>query len=837
ETESDPLGNTRRTTYDVAGRVYQVLTPLGYPSTHTYDGRGRLTRWVDAENFSWRYQYDGVGNITNIVDALEGNYAMVYSNRNERILERNQDGKEWRYTYDPLLRLDTQTDPNAVTRALSYDPGGRLTNVVFSTGRVNSLAYDQNDNPTNLTRIQNGVPMVFNLAYDAMGRVTNQTAATSLQTVRYLRDKLGRVSTLVYPNGKPLDQGFDALGRLTNQVFRFSPSKSLTNTYEYDVADRLTRRTYPNGVLQTNGFDNAGRITNLTYASTASSQPSPMAVALTYAYDRNGNKTEFTEKGTLDWQLPPLTDETARYTPSGRLIDRTITTNSTPTGGPITLTYRYDESGNMTNATGGGHSYSLTYDEDNRVMTVRSQRTGEPEKTIANRYDALGRRIQRTLDGSSTAMYTLDLSGSMERILFELRDGAQTYYVHGPDLCYRVNGDESVTCFHADAMANVIATTDATGSLLTQYAYTPYGRLLGSTNFQSQISNPYLFVGSQGVMEELPGLYFMRARYYLADAGVFLSTDPVKHVGPGWKPEAYQYSRANPFSFIDASGEIPHVVLAMGIGTVANALLEIGTQVAANAVEGRDVFDFGNYDGARIAGAAVRGALSGLAVSTGGLGAAAIRGVASAAGEATTQFLSGEPVDLGAVAGSAFSGFVSGGLNVGNNGLRLYTGAVRGRLPLHLNAILFGSHTRNLLLNQVGWDAASDLIAAGVNRLQDSLSSAHAPQASSEGSGSRPGTVAMNSPATAVYADVRNAEQSQQPKLTVNGPGSTASATGIDVGIGGQSTKGSVKESAFTQVVSNIAKSTYQGLKATVKNAVSAMGNFFGGLFGGKSAP
>ena len=55
-------------------------------------------------------------------------------------------------------------------------------------------------------------------------------------------------------------------------------------------------------------------------------------------------------------------------------------------------------------------------------------------------------------------------------------------------------------------------------------------------------------------MEEIPGLYFMRARYYSADAGVFLSTDPVKNIGPGWKPTAYNYADNNPFSSTDPTG-------------------------------------------------------------------------------------------------------------------------------------------------------------------------------------------------------------------------------------------------------------------------------------------
>ena len=46
----------------------------------------------------------------------------------------------------------------------------------------------------------------------------------------------------------------------------------------------------------------------------------------------------------------------------------------------------------------------------------------------------------------------------------------------------------------------------------------------------------------------------MRARYYLADPGVFLADDPVKNIGPGWKPIAYGYALGNPSTYTDPQG-------------------------------------------------------------------------------------------------------------------------------------------------------------------------------------------------------------------------------------------------------------------------------------------
>ena len=554
--ESDPLGNTRRTTFDSAGRVSQVLTPNGYPSTHTYDGRGRLTQWVDAEKFPWLYDYDPVGNITNITDALFGHYVMTYGNRNERLSELNQDGKLWTYAYDPLLRLTRQTDPNGTTRTPSYDAAGRVLSVGFNTGRTNSFNYDANNNPTNISRLYQGNTTATRLAYDVLDRATNQVDAL-FQSVGYAYDAIGRMTNLVYPGisgPRPLAHRYDALGRLTNQV----DWANRPMNYAYDRAGRLVSRTYPNGVVQTNTFDTAGRLTSLSYLTNSTAM-----IALTYAYDRNGNKSFMGEKGTFAWPQPTLTDDKSRFTPAGRLIDRQVeTSTANPPTNSYTWTYRYDASGNLTNATGGGQAYTLAYDEDNRTTSIAWD-NGLTAKTIANRYDALGRRISRTADGAATG-YVLSLVGGMERILCDLNpDSTFTYYVHGPDLAYKEAADGTVTYYHADAQANIISLTGANAATVAQYAYTPYGRSLGSTNTLPAItSQPFNFVGSQGVMEELPGLYFMRARYYSADAGVFISTDPVKKIGSGWKPMAYAYANGNSIVNSDPKGEEALTIMA-----------------------------------------------------------------------------------------------------------------------------------------------------------------------------------------------------------------------------------------------------------------------------------
>ena len=542
--ETDPQGNTRQTTYDPAGRIQRITSPNGFPSTHEYDGRGRLAKWTDPEQFVWRYDYDGNANITNITDALNGHYVMAYGSRNERQSELNQDAKQWLYTYDVLLRLKTQQDPNGTLRTRNYDPAGRVTSLSLNTGREDSYSLDDNDNPRVISRRLHGVGMATtSFTYDSLDRVTHVVDPNGF-ALDYGFDALSRIVTRTYPGNHVLTNRYDTIGRLTNQVDWAGRQLQ----YTYDRAGRLTSRAYPNGLIQTNSFDRAGRLTGLG-CSPAIPNTNALNLALAYAYDRNGNPVGNSERGTFSWPLPSLTDETSRFTPAGRITNRVDGLNLTNN-----YTYQYDPSGNMTNAAGGGQSWRLTYDEDNRTTSLLWD-SGLTSKVITNRYDALGRRIARKVDSVETR-YVLDLSGGMERILCDTTASGQitAYYIHGPDLCYRIDVSNNIICYHADAQANIISVTDGGGTNVAQYAYTPYGRSLGSTNLQSQISNPYLFVGSQGVMEELPGLYFMRARYYSAEAGVFLSTDPVKKIGPKWKPISHVYVKGNPLLQFDPDG-------------------------------------------------------------------------------------------------------------------------------------------------------------------------------------------------------------------------------------------------------------------------------------------
>ncbi len=63
-----------------------------------------------------------------------------------------------------------------------------------------------------------------------------------------------------------------------------------------------------------------------------------------------------------------------------------------------------------------------------------------------------------------------------------------------------------------DGLASVKQVVDSSEAVENSYCYEAFGQ---PTVGQSDVANPYLFVGGYGVQwESTPSLYFMQARYY-----------------------------------------------------------------------------------------------------------------------------------------------------------------------------------------------------------------------------------------------------------------------------------------------------------------------------------
>jgi RHS repeat-associated protein len=220
----------------------------------------------------------------------------------------------------------------------------------------------------------------------------------------------------------------------------------------------------------------------------------------------------------------------------------------------------YDDNGNLAGLDPGrGFSRQATYDYANRMVAFDDPVTGV---VVTYEYDALGRRISRTITDPLTAETTRYYYDGW-RVLEE-QDAAsatQATYVYGRELDEVLSMQRGGTDFyyHGDEQHSVVAVTDAGGNVVERYAYEDYGTptvfdATGMVLPGTGVGNPYLFTGRRYDPET--GWYYYRSRYLDPLAGRFATRDTLGLWGdPASLGNTYTYAGANPATHEDPMGE------------------------------------------------------------------------------------------------------------------------------------------------------------------------------------------------------------------------------------------------------------------------------------------
>jgi RHS repeat-associated protein len=120
--------------------------------------------------------------------------------------------------------------------------------------------------------------------------------------------------------------------------------------------------------------------------------------------------------------------------------------------------------------------------------------------------------------------------------------------------------------FLPDTLGSARQLTDATGATALAQSFDPYGGLLSS---QGAAASPYGYAGEWG---DASGMLYLRARYYLPQAGIFTARDPfpgVTRLPVTLQP--YLYAAGNPLRYTDPSGQfifLPLLAVAAAGGLI-----------------------------------------------------------------------------------------------------------------------------------------------------------------------------------------------------------------------------------------------------------------------------
>jgi YD repeat-containing protein len=217
----------------------------------------------------------------------------------------------------------------------------------------------------------------------------------------------------------------------------------------YDDAGRRTGLTYPNGVSATYVYDEAGRIESIEYKD-ASLQ---VIERVGYAYNDAGERISL-DRLNIDPLVPAITNSTYPALPHANRMD-------TFNGEAVV----YDDNGNMTQK----GAMTLAWDVRDRLVGL----SGSQSASFS--YDAVGRRTEKTVSGVTT-QYLYD---GLDIVVEKDGVGAvKAWYVRTLNIdepLARIAADGTVRYYHADALGSIIALTDGSGAVKTQYNYSPYG--------------------------------------------------------------------------------------------------------------------------------------------------------------------------------------------------------------------------------------------------------------------------------------------------------------------------------------------------------------------------
>jgi RHS repeat-associated protein len=541
---SDSLGVATSYSYDKNGKVTSATDALGGLSHFTYTLRtsarpfDRLASVQDASGNLTAFDYDAGGNLLRTVraDGTEAEWTYdafgdpsTWTNRREqtvgytrdaagRLLSKQYpDGTRVTYTYDGRGNLATATDARGGLTAFSYYPDDLLRRVDYPGGRFLEYTYDAAGRRTSmLDPTGNRV----NYHYDAVGRLERLTDAGDGLIVRYEYDAAGRLSRETKGNGTYTAYAYNAGGDLEYLV-NHAPDGSVQSRfgYTYDLAGLRSGMTTLDGQW-TYEYDAAGQLVHAAFDSTSAGIPDQ---DLVYQYDAAGNRVSATENGT---PVSYVSNNMNQYTAVGAAA------------------YTYDDDGNLISETNAAGTSTYSYDVENRLVQAIT-----PEGTWEYEYDALGNRRATVHNGQRTE-FLLDPAGLINVVAqYDGAGGLLANYTYGLGLVSETDALARRAYYAFDAIGSTSELTDAAGAVLNSYAYDPFG---GSLYESALIANPFQFVGQPGVMNEGNGLQFMRARFYDAERGRFVSEDPLGL--QGGDINLYRYAGNNPISQVDPSG-------------------------------------------------------------------------------------------------------------------------------------------------------------------------------------------------------------------------------------------------------------------------------------------
>ena len=564
-THTLPNGGIWQYTPDpTTGNVTSATDPMGHSWNYTYDGRNRLaTVYEVARGITTSYKYNDLNEVTKTINP-DGTIAYAtYDQFGGRTSFKNENGKQWQWTYDEYERPSTTIDPLANTTNYTYgalgQPEWAFTNnapvsIVSAEGKLTTFVYDKDfrlsqrtvgntgnsttvytyDNNGNVFTVQDPLGNVTTSHYSWMNRLKYVTDALG-NTTAYDYDAVGNLTKVTRPDNVVITNSYDSRNRLNGSSRSGSTAQEV---WKYDLAGNLNYFQDFNGHVYQSQYNLINQRTSLTSPDGSSQAWTYDSAANLYAFTNTSGKTEqytFDYRNRLKSRTWNTSDQyadavTYNYDPAGNLMQvansySTVTNQYDPdnqlllqtqaiVGGPsvaVSYTRNYDELVKSVSL-GGNYGYAIQYVYNGRNQ-LGSILDGGGNPIASFTHDAAGNRLARTTTGASTS-YTFDqcnrLSTQTETIALGSGGGSgspplNTNFIY-PDFGFAK--------YTYDNVGRIALTTYTTSTAPPPNNAYSYNRNYGYDNFDN--------LNFIGIGQQLP--YFPSASFNYDPAGNRITT-------------------------------------------------------------------------------------------------------------------------------------------------------------------------------------------------------------------------------------------------------------------------------------------------------------------------
>ena len=594
----------------------------------TYDDLGRVTEVRGVSDGVFEYEYSALGALTRVSESGKVIFEYEYDGDNRLILSRDGDGFESTFEYNELGLLISATDGNGNTTQYQYDGSGRRTAVIRPDG---SSLEDQFDAGGQLVESTNPDGTVLSFDFNDFGQLTGRTDSDGAEVVIEY-DEQGRRSRVLEPFGEVTftydsesrlirrdepDGAFIEYSYTENGRVESTTTPGGTTEYTYDSQDRIATVVQDGELLASYTYDEFGRIDTVVRSNGTTETVSYDQFGLvesTITTDASGNEVfslVYTRNGRGLITSETRDGETSiEYFYDGRdqlILEQHFIGEELD----FEIGYSYDANSNrLVLDDSRSETTFYTYDQNDRLI-----QTVQGNVTTTFDYDGNGNLILEFVDQQNQTQYDFNSLGRLVEVV-QIANGATTttlyrYNVDGIRVAEIVDGVERRFIFDRNGqLPEVLETYDATGQTLSTTTF-GVGLLAENQNGEQRFLHvddigSVRFVtddagqNNQGVdysgfgiaVDDLPaglergflgeqtdlstGLTYLRARYYDASTGRFISPDPIEGdpTQPGTRQD-YAYALNDPRNTTDPTG-LTTLSEQISVTAVRNTLIGVG---------------------------------------------------------------------------------------------------------------------------------------------------------------------------------------------------------------------------------------------------------------------